>query len=296
MAKKTFLNRAEQSIAEGGQNLLTEELVPPSEMTRAEYEGTTRLKEARSIPIDKIKPDPNQPRTQYDAESLNELADSIREHGVIQPITVEYVATDDYFKIITGERRYRASLRAELTEMPCIVRSMDTKVRLAHQLIENIQREDLNPIDKARGLLELRATLGPNAQWKEVEKITGISERRRQQFLALLDLPKDIQTKIVALGKRPANNAITEKHARALLRLGKYEDKQRELLKKITSSKIPITGDDALKIAKDMVGGNGKTSNKQKIIFFYSTNNDLIKQLEAKLKELKTKKKIKTRT
>jgi ParB family chromosome partitioning protein len=178
MAKKTFLDRAQHSIAEG-QSLLAEEPATATEMTKAEYEGTSRLKEARNIPIDKIRPDPNQPRTTFDAGALAELAGSIRENGILQPITVEYVAEEDYFKIITGERRFRAAQQAGLTHIPCIVRTVEPQKRLVHQLIENIQREDLSPIDKARGLLELKAALGKNAQWKVVEKITGISERRR---------------------------------------------------------------------------------------------------------------------
>jgi len=288
MAKKTFLDRAQHSIAEG-QTLLVEEPVKSIEMTRAEYEGTSRLKEARNIPIEKIKPDPNQPRKNFDAGSLSELTNSIKENGVLQPITVEYVAEEDYFKIITGERRYRASQQAGLTHIPCIVRTLEPQKRLVHQLIENIQREDLSPIDKARGLLELRAALGKDAQWKEVEKITGISERRRQQFLALLDLPEDLQAKIVTLGKRPANNVITEKHARALLKLNRYPDKQRELLQKIITSKTPITGDQALALTKEMLGTHQKRTHK--ITFIYTTTKDLIRQLEAKLAALKVHKK-----
>ncbi len=174
MARKNFLKQAQQSIVDS-QTLIAEEPIQEDYIggsKRSEYEGTTRLKGARKIPLNKIKPDPNQPRTTFDKESLTELANSIKQHGVLEPITVEYVQTEDYFKIISGERRYRASQLAELTHLPCIVRMTNDGERLAIQLVENIQREDLSPVDKARGLLELKAKLGKNTQWKEIEALT----------------------------------------------------------------------------------------------------------------------------
>jgi len=289
MARKNFLKQAQQSIVDS-QTLIAEEPIQEDYVVgskRGEYEGTTRLKGARNIPLNKIKPDPNQPRTTFDKESLTELANSIKQYGVLEPITVEYVQTEDYFKIIAGERRYRASQLAELTHMPCIVRTTDDSERLAIQLVENIQREDLSPVDKARGLLELKAKLGKNTQWKEIEAMTGISERRRQQFLALLNLPGDIQSKIVSLSKKTEKNFITEKHARALLRLNHNSDKQRKLFDQINNSKTPISGEQALQLAKKML--NSRSVSKNRITFTYTTINDLIRQLEAKLSELKKK-------
>ena len=116
MARKNFLKQAQQSIVDS-QTLIAEEPIQEDYIVgskRSEYEGTTRLKGARNIPLNKIKPDPNQPRTTFNEESLTELANSIKQHGVLEPITVEYVQTEDYFKIISGERRYRASQLAEL--------------------------------------------------------------------------------------------------------------------------------------------------------------------------------------
>jgi len=289
MARKNFLKQAQQSIVDS-QTLVAEESTKEDYIIgskRSEYEGTTRLKGARNIPINKIKPDPNQPRTTFDKESLIELGNSIKQHGILEPITVEYVQTEDYFKIIAGERRYRASQLAELTNMPCIVRTTNDSERLAIQLVENIQREDLSPVDKARGLLELKAKLGKNTQWKEIEAMTGISERRRQQFLALLNLPEDIQSTIVSLSKKTEKNYITEKHARALLRLNHDSDKQRKLFDEINNSKTPISGEQALQLAKKML--NSKSVSKNRITFTYTTINDLIRQLEAKLSELKKK-------
>lgn len=286
MARKNFLKQAQLSISESdlltAQEPIDDDYIVGSK--RNEYEGTTRLKGARNIPIGKIKPDPNQPRTTFDQESLAELANSIKQHGVLEPITLEYVQAEDYFKIISGERRYRASLLAELTHMPCMVRTTNDSERLALQLIENIQREDLSPIDKARGLLELKAKLGNKTQWKEIEALTGISERRRQQFLALLNLPDEIQKDIVSLKSKSAKNPITEGHARALLKL-KDEAKQLELYRQIKDSKKPISSQEAMQLARKM--SNGRTTSRQKkFVITYITDDELLSKLKKKVEEL----------
>ena len=302
MRKKKFTQEAQKSVNQ------IQDFEQPSE-TEVTIEPTgmhigSRLKEARSIPIDKIKPDPNQPRKAISTEtteSFSELVSSIQEHGILQPITVEYIEKRDYFKIIYGERRYRAARQANLTALPCIVRSVDKEDRLAQQLIENIHREDLNPVDKARGLIEFKVLLGK--EWKEVEQKMGLSRRRRQQFTALLNLPENIQKEIVALGRRPAKNQVTEKHARALLKLNKYPNKQLELFKKIKNNKKPIAGDEAIELAKELVNQDIKP--KERIIvsvlfehqrrrmnfkkeFSFDNNlKELISQLETKIKSFK---------
>jgi len=286
MARKNFLKQAQQSIVDS-QTLIAEEPIQEDYIVgskRSEYEGTTRLKGARNIPLNKIKPDSNQPRTTFNEESLIELANSIKQHGVLEPITVEYVQTEDYFKIISGERRYRASQLAELTHMPCIVRTTNDNERLAIQLVENIQREDLSPVDKARGLLELKAKLGKKTQWKEIDAMTGISERRRQQFLALLNLPEQIQSDIVALKSKSSKNLITEGHARALLKL-KDEAKQFKLFRQIKESKNPISSQKAMQIAHKMLNG-GIASRQKKFVINYTTEDELLSKLKKKIKEL----------
>ena len=255
------------------------------ESKRLKFKGTRQIRDARLIPIDKIKPDPNQPRKTFEQNSLKELTDSIKEKGVIQPITVEYIEKRDYFKIISGERRYRASQLAGLAHMPCIVRTTNENERLALQLIENIQREDLSPIDKARGLLELKSKLGKEATWQKIEVATGISESRRKQFLSLLNLPEQIQNEIVSIGRKPSKNQVTEKHARALKRLNKFSDKQLELFKKIKNSKKSITGDEADRLAKEYLGS--KIARKYRVSLEDETLEGLIAKLEAKLMELK---------
>lgn len=287
MAKKGFLQSAQKTIAKPKDETVFDAQLDTS--SRAERQGR-RLKGARELPIEKIKPDPNQPRTNFDEGALQELANSIKKHGVRQPIEVEYKEENDFFQIVSGERRYRASQIAGLDHMPCVIREVADKDRLAIQLIENIQREDLSPIDKARGLLEYKRSLGPKSQWKEVEEITGISERRRQQFLALLDLPEDMQDEIVALGTdRTSKNIITEGHARSLLKLKKYPDKQRVLFDKIKSSPDSISSKQALQIAKEMI--EPEKPKVSKVVFTYETIPDLIAQLKSKIKELESDKK-----
>lgn len=288
MAKKTFLKEAQQTISkpEADEGLDDRR---PSPVGRLERQGR-RLKGARELPLDKIQPDPNQPRTRFDPAALEELAQSIRKHGVRQPIEVEYIESEDYFRIVSGERRYRASQLAGQDHIPCIVREVADRDRLAIQLMENLQREDLSPIDKARGLLEYKQSLGPGAQWKAVEELTGISERRRQQFLALLDLPEDIQQEIVALGSdRSSRNAITEKHARALLKLRHHPERQRELFLRLRAGTESLSGSDALKLAGQML--KPLESKPEKITFTYHSLPELIEQLKAKLAELEAMKK-----
>lgn len=161
--------------------------------------------------------------------------------------------------------------------------NISSQNRYAQQLIENIQREDLSPIEKATALLEYKERLGAEAVWGDVERTVGISESRRKQFIKLLELPEAIQKKIVATGKRPSNNQITEKHARALLLLNPFPEKQAELFELIQNSADPLTGDEAIDKAKEVKG-------KKAIHHFslsYKNERELLEKLEEKIQELK---------
>jgi ParB family chromosome partitioning protein len=115
--------------------------------------------ELREVDINRILPNAQQPRKNFDEEALNELADSIRAHGVIQPIVVQPLP-DSFFQIIAGERRWRASQRAGLLRMPAVIREVGTESSLEIALIENLQREDLNPIEEAQAFEKLIVDLG----------------------------------------------------------------------------------------------------------------------------------------
>lgn len=148
------------------------------------------------VPIDDIHPDPDQPRRTASPDSLDELASSIRQVGVREPIHV--VQTPEGYRILTGERRWLAARKAGLKSVPVIVeKAMEEGERFLLQLVENIQREDLNPIDRAEALKVLREKLGLRS-WEAVGEKLGISRRRVYQLLATTELPEAIQADIRA--------------------------------------------------------------------------------------------------
>ena len=279
-------NKFEQLISDNLSNFDEDKTSEIAPHMASRTGGTKRMKSAKWIAIAKICADPTQPRKNFNESSIAELAQSIQEYGVRQPIVVEYIADKDKFRIVNGERRYRASRIAGLGEMPCIVQEKaHQSIRFAQQMIENIHREDFSPIDKARAIIEYKGLLGERKPWSEVEQKIGISETRRKQFVSLLNLPAEIQSEIVAIGKRPSKNQLTEKHARALLMLNKMPEKQAELFNFIRTDKTKITGDEAIEKAKNIKG------KKTQLIFrlTYQNREELIKKLEQTLSKLKSK-------
>lgn len=201
------------------------------------------------IEVQKIVEDPEQPRRAIEDTSLASLADSIRQHGILNPITVMPLANVDAYRIVTGERRWRAAQIAGLFEMPCIVRDEaheDDAQKTAEQLIENLQREELSPLDKARAFRALKETL--NATNKEVAQRLAVGERTVGYLLDLLDLPETIGEQIVSSPNRPADGNLTEKHGRFLRQLNDQPDLQAHLVEKIKGEKL--SADDAGKVAK----------------------------------------------
>jgi ParB family transcriptional regulator, chromosome partitioning protein len=163
----------------------------------------------QTLAIDRLKPGRYQPRTKMDETSLAELADSIREQGVMQPILVRPVE-GGRFEIIAGERRWRAAQRAGLKDVPALVRTVPDQSALALALIENIQREDLNPIEEAHGLKRLVEEFGITHD--AAAKAVGRSRSAVTNLLRLTQLPKPVQDYVL-------DGAIDMGHARALLAL-----------------------------------------------------------------------------
>lgn len=161
------------------------------------------------LPINKIEPGRYQPRSQMDDDALQELADSIRIQGVIQPVIVRESGLDNY-ELIAGERRWRAAQLAELTEIPAIIKSISDENALAIGLIENIQRQDLNPIEEAYGLKRLIDEFGLTHE--RIAEVIGRSRSSISNTLRLLSLPEKVQdllyTRNLEMG-----------HARALITL-----------------------------------------------------------------------------
>mgnify|MGYP000973766054 CR=1 FL=1 len=205
--------------------------------------------ELRRIEVTRIVEDPEQPRKAIDDAALAGLADSIRQHGVLNPITVTPLEGVDGFRIVTGERRWRASQLAGLYDIPCIVRSEppgDISAKTTEQLIENLQREDLAPLDKARAITALKESLG--ATNKEVAVRLGISERAVGYLLDLLELPESIGEQIVSSPNRPADGNLTEKHGRFLRQLNDHPELQEQLAEKIKAEKL--SSEDTAKFAR----------------------------------------------
>jgi ParB family chromosome partitioning protein len=168
-------------------------------------EGTASRGGVREVDVARIKPNPEQPRVQFDEEALDELAESIRERGVLQPILLR-PAGDDY-TIIAGERRWRAAQRARLHSIPAIVREIDESTMAELALIENIQREDLNPLEEAEGYRQLIARHGHTQD--DVGRIVHKSRSHVANLLRLLDLPEFVRQSLL-------QGDISMGHARAV--------------------------------------------------------------------------------
>lgn len=171
----------------------------------------------QQLPIDSIEPNPVQPRTIFIADRLNELAQSIRANGIIQPLIVR--RENGKYQLIAGERRWRAARLAGLTEVPVVVQDFANERLLEVALIENIQREDLNPIEVAQSLDRLARD--HNLSHEEIGQRTGKDRTTVTNLIRLLRLPQDIQLLV-------AENRISMGHARAILGLPS-EDLQKEV-------------------------------------------------------------------
>ena len=190
------------------------------------------------IELSRIKPNPFQPRREFDEKALGELAESIREYGVLQPIVVTRKEIDlpmgrtVEYELLAGERRLRAAKLVGLAQIPVIVRE-DTsdKLKLELALVENLQREDLNPIEKAIAFKKLIDDFG--MVQREVAEKVGKSREVVANTLRLLMLPTDMQQG-VSVGK------ITEGHTRPLLMLSDYHDEQRTLYNDIINKKLSV--------------------------------------------------------
>ena len=161
----------------------------------------------REVPVDLIRPNPEQPRRAFDTETISSLAQSIAEAGVIQPLIVRPLA-DGRYELIAGERRWRAAREAGLDSVPAMVRDEDSAHRMQTALIENVAREDLNPVDEARACATLVEELGLSK-----EELAGRLGRTRpaiSNLIRLLDLPDDA-LELLALGE------LSEGHGRAIL-------------------------------------------------------------------------------
>jgi ParB family chromosome partitioning protein len=175
----------------------------------------------REIEVARIRPNPEQPRVQFDEEALDELADSIRERGVLQPILLRPSGED--FMIIAGERRWRAAQRARLHAIPAIVREIDESTTAELALIENIQRQDLNPLEEAEGYRQLIQRHGHTQD--DVGRMVHKSRSHIANLLRLLDLPQFVRQSLM-------RGDISMGHARAVATMDDPEALTREIVAK----------------------------------------------------------------
>jgi ParB-like partition proteins len=167
----------------------------------------------RLIPIDEISPNPNQPRRRFSEEELKELAESISKFGILHPIIVR--EKDGKYEIVAGERRWRAAKMAGLTRIPAVVKEVSDEEMMIISLVENLQREDLNPVERARAIKILKEEMGLTDE--EISKYLGKSRSAVTNTLRILNLPLEVLDML-------AEGRISEGHARVLLRLKDKEE------------------------------------------------------------------------
>ena len=192
-------------------------------------EGSQEENGLKKLPLHKIEPNPDQPRRDFDPEELEELAESIRTHGVIQPLTVREMP-NGYYQIIAGERRWRASRLAGLEEIPAVIIEADDKKAMELALIENLQRSDLNPVEEANGYDSLIREYGLTQE--EAAGRVGKSRPAVANALRLLSLCEGVLDKV-------RSGELTAGHARAILQL-KSEKKQLEAAQKISALGLSV--------------------------------------------------------
>ena len=183
----------------------------------------------QSLPIYKVEPNPDQPRKDFDPEELENLAESIRVHGLIQPLTVREMPTG-YYQIIAGERRWRAARLAKLSEVPVVVIDADDRKAMELALIENLQRQDLNPVEEALGYKSLMEDYGLTQE--EAASRVGKSRPAVANALRLLGLNPEV-LELVRSG------SLTAGHARAIASL-KSEKKQLDAAKKVIALSLSV--------------------------------------------------------
>jgi ParB family chromosome partitioning protein len=219
------------------------------------YSGATI---GRMLPVEQIRPNPEQPRKALG--DLRELADSIRQKGVLEPLLVRFVPREDCYYIISGERRYHAARAAGLREVPCIEKSADEAETLEISLIENIQRKDLTPFEEADGLQRLAEQF--DYSHEELAKRLGKARSSVSETLSLRNIPESLRKKCV-------ENGVTTKSLLLQIARQPTERKMLELFARILQS--GLTRDEARKVRSDEKDGPQKP---QPFIFQYEPENE----------------------
>ncbi len=217
-------------------------LIPGDDSRDEVQTGAKSAQGVIQVPIDQIQPNPQQPRTNMDEEALAELADSIREHGIIQPLIISAGPNSDQFILIAGERRWRAAKLAGLRMVPVIERNVTEQGRLELALIENVQRADLTPLEMAEAYRQLSENF--SLTHEQIAERVGKSRTSVTNTLRLLNLPKSARRAL-------AEGLISEGHARAILGLPSSQA-QKAALNTILNLNLNVRQTEAL--VKKMMG------------------------------------------
>lgn len=261
-----------RALGTGLEQLFNNENLDLESFEKKVYETATK-EEIIEVSLDELRANPYQPRKVFDDDALKELSDSIKEHGVFQPIIVKKSIKG--YEIIAGERRVRASRLAGLTKIPALVRNLNDEQMMEIALLENLQRENLSAIEEAAAYKSMIEKL--DLTQEELSKKVGKSRSHITNILGLLRLPKEVQ-KLVALNK------ISMGHARVLSKL-ESDEKIIELAHEIVENKIPV---------RDLEEKANSTERKNKIERKNISKNNDYKYAEDLLREkLDAKVKIK---
>ncbi|MEP3225285.1 MAG: ParB/RepB/Spo0J family partition protein [Parasphingorhabdus sp.] len=234
--KATGLGRGLNSLF--GEIQREEPLIQSADVSGGGAEGEARVDGLRSIAISDIRPNPDQPRQQFDNAALDELADSMKLRGVIQPIVVRPHGKN--FQIVAGERRWRAAQRARLHQVPAIVRSLNDAETLEIAIVENVQRRDLNAVEEAEAYVKLKDDFG-HSQAKLAE-LVGKSRSHIANLMRLLELPESVRELV-------GDEKLSMGHARALINAPHSEDLAQQVVKQGLSVR------DTEKLVRKMLGG-----------------------------------------
>lgn len=196
----------------------------------AEADGDAEEQGSTLLPLAVLRPCPYQPRRIFEDQPLQELAESIRSQGIVQPLLVRPIAGGTHYEIVAGERRFRAAKIAGLSEVPVIIRSMSDDEALTVAIVENLQREDLNPLEEAEAMHALRERLGESQE--ALAARIGKSRSAVANALRLLQLPDDMRQAL-------AGNLFTPGHARAVLAIVE-DDLQRQLYDVIVARQLSV--------------------------------------------------------
>ena len=224
------------------------------------------------IDINEVEPNRNQPRKVFDEDTIEELADSIKQYGIIQPLIVRKM--DNYYEIIAGERRWRAAKKAGLKDVPVIVKNYDDNDILKISLIENIQRENLNPIEEAKAYQQLKSEYG----LKQDEIAASVSKSRVAvtNTLRLLKLDERVQKMII-------ENLISSGHGRSLLSL-EDGDEQYQAATKIMDDNLSVR--EAEKLVKSIINNKEKNTNEEIIKGGNSQETEIFDYFENRMKDI----------